>query len=143
MARKPRVQYEGAMYHVMTRGNRRERIVEDDTDYGMLNKTMFEAMRWSGVKLYSWCPMPNHPHALVETPDGNLSAFMQRWLTRYARYFNWRHGLVGHVFQGRYTAKLCQKEAYFKQLIRYIHLNVHKVKTPGFVGPEGWKWSRE
>ncbi len=141
MARKPRMQFAGALYHVTTRGNRREVIVKDEQDYGMLQKMLIEAMNWTGVCLYSWCLMPNHVHVLVETPDGNVSAFMQRWLTRYARYFNWRHKLVGHVFQGRYKAKLCQKESYFKELIRYIHLNPYRVKRPGFVGASGWKWS--
>jgi len=141
MARKPRLQFEGAMYHVTTRGNRRELIAKDEMDYAMLQKTMIEAMNWAGVWLFSWCLMPNHIHILVETVDANIAVFLQRWLTRYARYFNWRYKLVGHVFQGRYNAKLVQKVAYFKELIRYIHLNPFRVERPGFVGPDGWKWS--
>jgi putative transposase len=70
---------------------------------------MIEAMNRSGVRLYDWSLMPNHFHFLLETPDGNLAEFMQRLLTRYAKYFNWAHKKVGHVFQGRYQAKVCDE----------------------------------
>ncbi len=143
MARQPRMDYEGALYHVTTRGNRRERIVWDETDYGVLQKMMIEAMEWSGARLFSRCLMPNQVHVLVQRLEASVSIFMQRWLTRYARYFNWRHKLVGHVFQGRFKARLCQEEVYFKELVRYIHLNPYRVKVAGFVGPNGGKWSSD
>ena len=80
MARKPRLQFEGAMYHVTTRGNRRGLIVRDEMDYAMLQKTLVAAMNWAGVWLFSWCLMPNHLHVLVETVEANIAVFMQRWL---------------------------------------------------------------
>src|SRR3989338_7030618 len=89
---------------------------------------LLRAAEWSGISLYAWCMMPNHLHILVETPEGNLSQFMRRLLTAYARHFNVKHKLVGHVFQGRYKAIVCDKEAYLLELIRYIHLNPMRLK---------------
>lgn len=141
MPRPPRLQYEGAVYHVISRGNRRERIVWNERDYGKLETMMIEAMNWSGVMLGSWSLMPNHVHALVETPEANLAEFMQRWLTRYAQYFNWAHRLVGHVFQGRYKSLLCERDSYLKELIRYIHLNPYRGKEGALAKLGCWKWS--
>src|SRR5437879_5707562 len=123
MPRAPRIQFEGAFYHIYDRGNRRERIFLDDADYARFERMMLEAADRSGVRLFRWSLMPNHFHLLVETPEANIAEFMGRLLTRYAQYFNWRHNLVGHVFQGRYGARVCDKEAYFLELIRYIELN--------------------
>ena len=85
--------------------------------------------------------MPNHFHLLVQTPEGILAEFMQRLLTRYAMYFNWRHQQVGHLFQGRYGARLCDKEAYFMALIRYIELNAYRTRGRPLAKPGEWKWS--
>ena len=138
MPRLPRLQFEGALYHVFSRGNRRERIYETDSDYAMFEKIMIEAMNWSGVQLYAWCLMPNHFHLLLETPEGNLSEFMQRLATRYAKYFNWAHKKVGHVFQSRYGARLCDKESYFTELVRYIHLNPYRTKGKALAALGSW-----
>ena len=73
MPRWPRIEYEGATYHVFSRGNRRERIFRGEEDYGRFEEIMLEAMRWSGVLLMNWSQMPNHFHFNVETPEGNLS----------------------------------------------------------------------
>ena len=73
MARPPRIQFEGACYHVYHRGNRRERIFWDDADYAKFEEFMIEAMNWSGIRLYDWSLMPNHFHFLLETPDGNIA----------------------------------------------------------------------
>jgi REP element-mobilizing transposase RayT len=135
------MQFEGAFYHVFSRGNWRERIFWDETDFAKFEEIMIEAMNWSGVRLYAWCLMPNHFHMLAETPDANLSEFMQRLQTRYAKYFNWAHQKVGHLFQGRYGARLCDKEAYFLELIRYIHLNPYRTKGRRLAALGAWKWS--
>src|SRR3989344_127041 len=140
MPRPPRLEFEGAFYHVFSRGNRRERIFHDAGDYARFEQLLIDALRWSGACVYAWCLMPNHFHLLVKTPEGNLSEFMRRLLTRYAKFFNWKHGLVGHVFQGRYGARLCDKDAYFKELIRYIHLNPYRGNNP-LTRPGQWKWS--
>jgi putative transposase len=141
MPRPPRIQFEGAFYHVFSRGNRRERIFRDEGDYARFEQLLIEAMNWCGIRLYNWCLMPNHFHLLIQTPDGNLAELMSRLLTRYAKFFNWKHGLVGHVFQGRYGARICDKDAYFKELIRYIQLNPYKGKRGGLVAVGSWKWS--
>ena len=141
MPRPPRLQYEGAFYHVFHRGNRRERIYWDDADYAKFEEFMIEAMNWSGVRLYDWSLMRNHFHLLIQTPGGNLAEFMQRLATRYAKYFNWIHKKVGHVFQGRYGARLCDKEQYFMELVRYIELNPYRLKKGALAKLGEWKWS--
>src|ERR1035441_5199163 len=141
MPRPPRLQYPGAFYHVFHRGNRKERIFWDDLDYEKFEEFMIESMNWSGVMLYDWSLLPNHFHFLLETPDGNLAEFMQRLLTRYAKYFNWAHKKVGHVFQGRYQAKVCEKENYFLELIRYVELNPYRTKKGPLARLGEWKWS--
>src|SRR5438309_1141403 len=126
MPRKPRFQFEGAFYHVYSRGNRRGRIFLDGADYREFEELLLDLSVRCAIALYAWCLMPNHFHILVETPSANLAIFMHRLLTRYAIYFNRRYRLVGHVFQSRYHARHCDKEAYFLQLVRYIHLNPYK-----------------
>src|SRR5436309_14352401 len=128
MGRPPRIQFEGANYHVFSRGNRRECIFRDDADYGAFEDILLETMSWSGVLLYNWSQMPNHFHFNVETPEGNLSEFMQRLKTRFAKYFNAAHELVGHVFQGRYGSVLCEKEVHFQEIVRYVELNPYRLK---------------
>jgi REP element-mobilizing transposase RayT len=111
-------------------------------DYKAFESFLLETSRRSGVRLYAWCLMPNHFHLLIATPGGNVAQFMQRLLTRYARNFNKTHETVGHVFQGRYRAILCDKESYLLALVRYIHLNPIKVKKGSLAsGPEEWPWS--
>jgi putative transposase len=141
MPRPPRLQFEGAFYHAFSRGNRREAIFLDDQDYFNFERFLADAVARSTLCVYAWCLMPNHFHLLLETPDGDLAEFMKCLLTRYAQYFNWRHGLSGHVFERRYQSIVCEKEPYFLELIRYIHLNPYRAKTPGLIGPSGWKWS--
>ena len=102
---------------------------------------MIEATNWSKVTLYNWSLMPNHFHFLLQTPDGNVSEFMQRLLTRYAKYFNWVHKKVGHVFQGRYCARVCDKEQYFLELVRYVELNPYRLKKGKLAELGKWKWS--
>jgi len=141
MPRTARLQFEGAFNHVYNRGNRKQQIFLDDLDYARFEAFMLEAMSRSGVRLYTWEQVPNHFHMLVETPEGNLAEFMQRLLTRYAMYFNWRHRQVGHLFQGRYGARLCDKDAYFKELIRYIQLNAYRTRGGPLAKVGEWKWS--
>ena len=141
MARPLRIQYDGACYHIYHRGNRRETIFCQDADYSRFEAFLIEAMNWSGVLVYDWSLMPNHFHLLVQTPNGNLAEFMQRLLTRYAMYFNWKHEQVGHVFQGRYQARLCDKEQYFLDLVRYVELNPYRTKHGPLAALGDWKWS--
>jgi len=142
MARQPRIQFEGAFYHIYSRGNRRERIFLDAADYREFEDIVLDQSARAEVNLYSWCPMPNHFHQAVETPLANISSYMQRVLSAYAQYFNRKYNKVGHVFQGRFGARLVDREAYLMELVRYIHLNPYRIKNRHWQVPEGgWPWS--
>lgn len=132
MARKLRVEYEGAIYHVMIRGVERRRLFDDDADRERLVGRMSSYAESYGVRLYLYCLMSNHVHLLLETPGANLGPFMHRLQTAYTVYYNKRHGRIGHLFQGRYKAILVEGDEYLLKLSRYIHLNpvmVGAVKT--------------
>ncbi len=141
MPRPPRMEYPGAFYHVYSRGNRKEKIYHSTGDYQLFETILMEAAERCQVSLYAWCLMPNHFHLLIETPLGNISIFMRCLLTRYARLFNLRHKLVGHVFQSRYQALVCEKESTFLVLVRYIHLNPVRAKVPLVKKLDEWRWS--
>lgn len=102
MARQPRIEYEGAYYHVMCRGDRQEPICEDDRDRQMFLKTFDEGCARSGWRLYGWVLMSNHYHWVLRTPQANLVAGMKWFQNTYTRRLNTRHGKWGHVFGGRY-----------------------------------------
>jgi len=89
--------------------------------------------------VHAYCQMTNHYHILVETVDGHLSDGMRYLNGNYSQYFNRTHGLVGHVYQGRYTAILCQGDVYLRELARYIELNPVRAKLRSL--PEEWPWS--
>jgi len=123
MARKLRVQFEGAIYHVTIRGVGRRRIFDDDADRERFLTRMGEAVEECGVRLYLFCCMLNHAHLLCETPQANLSAFMHKLQTAYSVYYNLRHRRAGHLMQGRFGAEPVAGEEYLLKLSRYIHLN--------------------
>src|SRR5689334_18457107 len=100
MSRKPRLIVKGGTYHVMNRGNRKAPIFEDERDRRRFLAILVEEMERYGVKLLAGNQMGNHFHAVVNTPHANLSDFMEQWECRFARYSNWRHHRVGHLFQG-------------------------------------------
>jgi putative transposase len=129
MARKLRVQFEGAIYHVTIRGVDRRIIFSDDADRGRFVQRMGEAVEEYGVRLFLFCCMPNHVHLLCETPRANLSAFMHKLQTAYTVYYNLRHQRVGHLMQGRFGAKPVSGDEYLLKLSRYIHLNPVFVRT--------------
>ncbi len=123
MARKLRVEYSGAIYHVMLRGNNRRTIFCDDNDRTRFVIRIEEIAEEFGVRIFAFCIMPNHVHLLLETPYANLGRFMHKLETAYTVYFNLRHKEVGHLFQGRYKAKLVEGDEYLLKLSRYVHLN--------------------
>src|SRR5437660_9717157 len=104
MARKLRIQYPGAVYHVMNRGDRREPIFHDDADRQRFIETLGEVCGKTGWQVHAYCLMPNHFHLVVETPLPNLVAGMKWFLGTYTGRFNRRHKLFGHLFSGRYKA---------------------------------------
>jgi REP element-mobilizing transposase RayT len=123
MPRHLRVEFSGAICHVTIRGNARQRIFEDDRDYERFLARLAESVETYRIRLYLFCLLGNHAHLLLETPDTNLSRFMQSVETGYTVYYNLRHRRVGHLFQGRYGAKLVDGDDYLMKLSRYIHLN--------------------
>ena len=104
MARKLRIQYAGAVYHVLNRGDRREEIFRDDLDRRRFLETLAEACAKTDWQVHAYCLMPNHFHLVVETPEANLVAGMKWFLGTYTSRFNRRHKLFGHLFSGRYKA---------------------------------------
>ena len=125
MPRPVRIQYGGAVYHVMCLGDRREAIFADDGDREMLLSTLGQMCARSGLRVHSYVLMSNHYHLLLETPEPNLVAGMKWFQGTYTQRFNARHRLSGHLFQGRYKAIPVQAEAagYFCAASEYIHLN--------------------
>jgi REP element-mobilizing transposase RayT len=116
---KLRLQFEDAYYHLFSRGNRRARLFFSTEDYQQFEDLLLYYAANFGIELYSWCMMPNHFHILACTPGANVAAFMHCPMAGYAKYFNARYRLVGHVFQGRYGSRLVDSEEYLLELIRY------------------------
>ncbi len=125
MPRKPRIEYAGAIYHVMSRGNRGGAVFEDDTDREMFLETLGQACSKTGWIVHCYVLMGNHYHMLLETPEANLVSGMQWLQSTYTQRFNVRHREHGHLFQGRYKALLIDpdSETYFTVVSSYIHLN--------------------
>jgi len=139
MARKPRVEYDGAFYHVIVRGNQRQRTFYDDPDrIAYLERIEHYRQRY-GFRLYAYVLMSNHVHLLMETQNVALSEIMQGIQASYTQSYNRRRGKVGHLFQGRYKAILCDRDAYLLELVRYIHLNPARLKVPD--NPWRYRWS--
>ena len=104
MPRQLRIQYEGAIYHLMNRGDRREPIFKDDADRKRFLETLGEACAKTEWQVHAYCLMGKHFHLVVETPQGNLVAGMKWFLGTSTSRFNWRHKLFGHLLSGRYKA---------------------------------------
>ena len=144
MARKLRVQYPGAIYHVMNRGDRREPVFEDDNDHTLFLDTLGEACRKTGWRVHAWCLMANHFHLVIETPQGNLVPGMKWLLATYTGRFNRRHKQLGHLFSGRYKALIVDGSGtgYLKTVCDYVHLNPARARL---LRPEqklqSYRWS--
>ena len=128
MARSLRIQYEGAVYHVSSRGNERKEIFKDEIDRKAFLDLLTDSLKTYSVILYCYVLMENHFHFLLETPLANLSEFMRRFNITYTSHYNRRHKRVGHLYQGRYKSILVDKESYLAVLSRYIHLNPVRIK---------------
>ena len=125
MPRKLRIQYPGAMYHVMSRGDRREDIFLNDVDRHDFLKTLAEACQKTGWQVHAYCLMANHYHLVLETPNANLVAGMAWLQSTYTIRLNHRHKLIGHVLSGRYNAQLVEGSGngYLRTACDYVHLN--------------------
>lgn len=139
MARKPRVHFPGALYHVISRGNQKQDIFLDDRDLRAFFQYLSEYKVRYPFRLYAYALMKNHFHLLLEVERTPVSKVMQSLLFRYTRYFNRRYGKEGHLFQGRHKAILCDKGAYLLELVRYIHLNPVRAKV--VTNPEEYLWT--
>jgi putative transposase len=123
MARSLRIQYPGAFYHVMCRGNARRKIFLDDDDRYRFLKLLHESMETYQVLLYAYVMMDSHFHLVVQTVRANLSEFMRRFNICYTGWFHYHHGTCGHLYQGRYKSYLVDADNYLLELSRYVHLN--------------------
>jgi REP element-mobilizing transposase RayT len=133
MARPLRLEYEGAIWHVTSRGNSRQAIVADDRDRARFIETLARTVQVARWQLHAWVLMTNHYHLLLETPEANLARGMRQLNGTYAQAFNRRHERVGHLFQGRYKGILVERESHLLELVRYVVLNPVRagmVRTP-------------
>ncbi len=133
MARALRIEYPGAIYHVMNRGDRREPIYADDTDRESFIAALGEACAKTNWQVHAWCLMRNHFHLVIETPQPNLVAGMKWLLGTYTGRYNRRHQQVGHLFAGRYKALLVDggNRGYLRTVAEYVHLNPARAKLLG------------
>jgi putative transposase len=139
LSRKHRVWFPGARFHITSRGNRRSAIFYDDFDREAYLQFLEEARCYFPFYLHSYCLMTNHIHLQIETIQHHPKDMMKMLNSRYAMYFNKRHRLVGHVFQGRYGSELIDSSDYLLEVNRYIHLNPVEAKM--VKSPEDYRWS--
>jgi REP element-mobilizing transposase RayT len=139
MARKPRVEFDGALYHVIVRGNQQQAIFQDNKDRATYLERLEHYRKRYGFVLYAYVLMSNHVHLLVETHQTALSKIMQGLQSSYTQYYNRRHRKIGHLFQGRYKAILCDRDAYLLELVRYLHLNPARLRQK--ISPWRYPWS--
>ncbi|MBV8177092.1 MAG: transposase [Verrucomicrobia bacterium] len=123
MSRPPRIGFAGALHHAMARGDRGEEIFRDDQDRLKFLGYLAEGMERYKVKLHCYVLMENHFHLVATTTQANLSKWMHQLKTAYSVYFNRRHKLVGHLFQGRFKSTVIEAEKYLLEVSRYLHLN--------------------
>lgn len=139
MTRPLRLELAGGVYHLTSRGDRREAIYADDGDrvaWLKILQSVCERFNW---RCHGWCQMDNHYHLVVETVEGNLSRGMRQLNGVYTQHVNRTHQRVGHVFQGRYKAVMVEKESHLLELARYVVLNPVRA---GMVADAGqWPWS--
>ncbi|KQV59848.1 MULTISPECIES: transposase [unclassified Duganella] len=139
MNRPLRIELDHSLYHITSRGDRRGAIYLSDSDRLTWLSIVGETCERFNFEVRAYCQMTNHFHILLEAIDGELGRGMCHLNGKYSRYFNRAHGLVGHVFQGRYKAILCQSELYLHELCRYIELN--PVRAEMVAHPLKWPWS--
>ena len=139
MSRPLRLEFSGALYHVTSRGDRREDIYHDDVDRALWLDTLAQCCERFNWAIHAWCQMSNHYHLVIETAEGNLSAGMRQLNGVYTQAHNRRHQRVGHVFQGRYKAILVDRDSYLLELLRYVVLN--PVRAQMVARAQDWAWS--
>jgi len=142
MPRHPRLDSPGTLHHVILRGMERGQIVQDDPDRMEFLIRLGKGASETNTQVYAWAILPNHAHILLRSGPAGLSQFMRRFLTGYANYFNRRHHRHGHLFQNRYKSIVCQEDIYFRELVRYIHLNPLRTHlVPDLRALDRYPWS--
>ena len=139
MPRPVRIEYPDALYHVTVRGDRQQSIFMDDGDRGLLLAIASDALSKFDACMFAYCLMGNHFHFVLRTRQANLSKVMHHINGHYTRAFNKRHGLVGHVFQGRYHDFLVESDPYLRVLCAYVERNPVRAKLA--TRPHDWPWS--
>ncbi|PIR16525.1 MAG: hypothetical protein COV46_08300 [Deltaproteobacteria bacterium CG11_big_fil_rev_8_21_14_0_20_49_13] len=139
MARSLRIEYPGAVYHVMNRGNAACTVFHTQDDYQMFLDLIKETIKKWDISVHAFSLMPNHYHMLVETPLGNLQRAMRHINGVYTQRHNRKRKKDGHLFRGRYKAILVEEDAYLVELLRYIHLNPVRARIT--MSPQDHKWS--
>ncbi len=128
MPRQARLDAPGTLHHVIIRGIEKRNIVKGDKDRDDFVERLGDLSEKTGNAVLAWALMGNHAHILVKSGERGLAELMRRLLTGYAVSFNLRHQRNGYLFQNRYKSIVCQEDAYFKELVRYIHLNPIRAK---------------
>jgi len=123
MGRPPRIQFEGAFYHVYNRGVEKRAIFMDERDYRTFLHLLAEVVSEFQIRLIAYCLMKNHYHLFLQTLKANLQVAMKALQGEYAQYVNTRYSRVGPLFQGRYNSRLVAVDLYSFALARYIHRN--------------------
>ena len=144
MPRQLRIEYPGAIYHVMNRGDRSEPIFGDDADRKRFLETLDEVCSKTDWQVHAYCLMANHFHLVVETPNPNLVAGMKWFLGTYTGRFNRRHQLFGHLFSGRYKSLIIDERGggYLKTACDYVHLNPVRAGLVASEAPlSAYEWS--
>lgn len=139
MSRPLGLEFEGAVYHVTSRGDRREPIFEDDTDRKALLSVVEQGLERFDAVAFAYCLMGNHYHFVLQTHQPNLSRLMRHINGVYTQIYNRRHRKVGHLFQGRFKAIVVDRDAYFLEVCRYVDLNPVRAKMVKH--PKDWLWS--
>ena len=139
MSRPLRIEFPGAVYHVTSRGDRREPIFHGDDDRQTLLMVLAQAMDRFDAQVLAYCLMGNHYHFVLHTRQANLSRLMRHLNGVYTQMFNRQHGKVGHLFQGRFKAILVDRDAYLLEVCRYVELN--PVRAGIVPDPQAWAWS--
>ncbi len=139
MARPLRIELAGGLYHVTSRGDRREDIFLDDADRLAWLGVFYQTCKRFNWVCHAWCLMDNHYHIAIETIEGNLAQGMRHLNGVYTQTFNRTHKRVGHVFQGRYKAIIVEKDGYLLELARYVVLNPLRANMVKDVA--AWPWS--
>ena len=139
MSRKPRNEFPGALYHVMSRGSAKQKIFLDNGDRFSFVRKLSEVVTSYEWACYAYCLLDNHYHLLIETPQANISEGMHMLNSDYCDYFKRKYDSVGHVLQGRFTSPLVENEGHLMVIVRYIPGN--PVKAGLVSEPEQWRWS--